>query len=174
MVKGKEVTDRIEVFQNLVKIMSYIEGLTSAELKKLDEGDESIRESKGELVIGLNPIFIDQIGTKYVEFPVDINKRTSIAAGGHLCVTESIIILRDYMLREISAKREEVEINADKLPYMLHLHGYIKRRRKKELQERILKAIETVKNMGIIKHYKQVVGARGQNKYVFLLNKDFG
>lgn len=170
---GKPVTDRIEDYQNLIKIMSYIEGLSEGELKKLNAGDQEIREKRGELIIGLNPIFIDQINTKYVEFPVDINRRTTIAAGGHNCVTEAMIILRDYMLREISAKRFRVEINEDRLPYLLNLEGYIKRRKKKIMAERIVDAINTVKNLGIILDHKVVIGASGQQKYVFNLNQNF-
>lgn len=171
--KGKKVTDRIEDFQNLIKIMSYIEGLSDTELKKLDEGDTVIREKRGELIIGLNPIFIDQISTKYIEYPSDINKRTTIAAGGHKSVTESMIILRDYMLREMSAGRYRPEINEEKLPYVLHLEGYIKRRKKKQIAERIAGAINAVKNLGIIKDVEITTGAEGQLKYIFILNSDF-
>lgn len=172
-IKGKNVTDRIEDFQNLIKIMSYIEGLSDSELKKLDEGNSDIREKRGELIIGLNPIFIDQINTKYIEYPSDINKRTTIAAGGHQCVTESMVILRDYMLREMSAKRYRAEINEENLPYVLRLDGYIKRRKKKQVAERIASAIKTVVNLGIVLEIEQITGANGQKKYVFTLNKDF-
>lgn len=172
-VNGKNVTDRIEDFQNLIKIVSYIEGLSDNELEKLDAGNQEIRERKGELIIGLNPIFIDQITTKYIEFPSDINKRTSIAAGGHFCVTESMIILRDYMLRELSNKRYVVEINEEKLPFLLRLENYIKNRKKKLVNERIEDAINTVKNLGIIKEVIKTIGAQGQPKYIFHLNKEF-
>lgn len=170
---GKKVTDRIEEFQNLVKIMSYIEGLTESELNNLDSADSNIREKRNELIIGLNPIFVDQINTKYIEYPSDINKRTTIAAGGHMCVTESIIILRDYMLREISAGRFRAEINEEKLPYILHLDGYIKQRKRKLVAERTQSAINAVKNLGIICDVEKVVGSDGQQKYVFSLNNSF-
>lgn len=174
---GKTVTDRIEDFQPLIKLVSYMEGLSDTELKKLDHGDsesgDKIRERKGELVMGLNPIFIDQINTKYIEYPADINKRTTIAAGGHLHLSESMIVLRDYMLREISSKHFEVEINEEKLPYILRLDNYIKSHRKKIIAERIFGAIECVKKLGIIQNVEKVVGAEGQMKYIFKLNKNF-
>ncbi len=170
---GKTVTDRIEDFQPLIKLVSYIEGLTDSELKKLNSGDSEIREKKGELVMALNPIFIDQINTKYIEYPSDINKRTTIAAGGHFYISESMIVLRDYMLREISAKRFEVEINEDRLPYVLRLDNYIKSHRKKLIAERISSAIDCVKNLGIILEVDKVIGAEGQMKYIFKLNKNF-
>lgn len=172
-LKGKTVTDRIEDFQNLIRIMSYFEGLSENELERADKGDSVVREKRGEIIIGLNPIFIDQMNTKYIEYPSDINKRTSIAAGGHHSITESMIVLRDYLLREISAGRFRVEINADNLPYILRLDGYLARRKKKLVAERISSAINIVKNLGILSEYEITIGASGQQKYIFMLNKDF-
>lgn len=172
-VDGKNVTDRIEDFQNLIKIISYIEGLSDSDLIKLEAGDLELREKRGELIIGLNPIFIDQITSKYIEFPSDINKRTTIAAGGHFCVTESIIVLRDYMLRELSNKRYTVEINEERLPCLLRLENYVKNRKKTLISERISGAISAVKNLGIINEFVKTTGAQGQTKYIFHLNKDF-
>lgn len=172
-VNGKNVTDRIEDFQNLIKIVSYIEGLSDNELEKLDAGNQEIRERRGELIIALNPIFIDQITTKYIEFPSDINKRTNIAAGGHFCVTESMIVLRDYMLRELSNKRYTFEINEERLPFLLRLENYIKNRKKKLISDRIEAAINAVRNLGILKEVIKTTGAQGQAKYIFHLNKEF-
>ena len=79
----------------------------------------------------MNPIFRDQIDTKYIEFPEDMQKRLVIAAGGHKKVTASMQILLEYLLREISASRYSPQINEDKLPYMLGLEKYVKQNRKK-------------------------------------------
>ena len=170
---GKKVTDRIEDYQSLVKIMSYIEGLSESELEALESGDTLIREKKNELIIGLNPIFVDQINTKYIEFPSDINKRTTIAAGGPNLVSDSTVILRDYMLRELSAGRLQAEINEESLPLLLRLDRYIEQRKKSLVAKRISSAINTVKNLGIISSFKIIPGADGQKKYVFTLNKNF-
>lgn len=172
-VNGKILTDRIEEFVNLIKIMSYTEGLTEVELNKINNGDEELRERRGELVIGLNPIFRDQIESKYIEYPIDINKRTTIAAGGHHSLNESMITLRDYLLREISSKRFTVEINAETLPHLLQLDKYIEQRKKKIIKERIDSAINLVKNLGILIDFKIVIGSLNQQKYIFSLNKDF-
>jgi uncharacterized protein YunC (DUF1805 family) len=166
-------TDRIEEFASLIHIVSYIEDMTDAEVQSLNSGDESVRERKGELIIALNPLLTDQISSKYVEYPTDINKRTMIASGGHLHVTESINALRDYMLREMSNKRYKCEINFDRLPYILKLDNYIKNYRKKLIQQRVEGAIKAVRNLGIILDVEITDGARGQKKYIFTLNKDF-
>lgn len=173
--KGKKEirVDRIEDFQSLFKIISFFEGLTEEEVQTLDQGDESLREKRGELIIALNPLLTDQISSKYVEYPSDINKRTVIAAGGHRLVTESMIALRDYMLRELSARRFQSEINEERLFLILKLEKYLKSKRKKLIQQRVDDAIQFAKNLGLIEDYQRVIGASGQWKFIFHLSKEF-
>lgn len=172
--KTENRTDRIEMFKRLIEIVRYTRDLTDEELAKLDKGDKRIKQSKGELIIALNPILTDQINSKYVEYPSDINRRTIIAAGGdHRNVTQAVNTLRDYMLRELSAKRYECEINVEKLPYLLKLDNYIKQGRKKLIKETSEKAIQACKNLNLILEVIETTGAEGQRKYVFKLNPDF-
>ncbi len=172
--KWENRTDRIEVVKNLIQVVKYTKDLTDQELAKLDSGDESIRQKKGELIIALNPVLTDQINTKYVEYPQDINRRTIIAAGGdHRNVTLAINTLRDYLLRELSARRYQCEINADKLPYVLKLDKYVREGRKKKIKETVEKAIQTCKSLGLLREFAETQGAEGQVKLVFTLNPDF-
>ena len=166
-------TDRIEDFQSLFKIVRFFEGLTEEERRELDQNNEVVREKRGELVIAFNPLLTDQINAKYVEYPEDINRRTMIAAGGHKLVTESVIALRDWMLREISTKRKTAEINDTKIPFLLKLDNYVQQKRKKLIQARVQSAIQVVKNLGLITNHEIVVGASGQWKHIFHLNLDF-
>jgi hypothetical protein len=171
--KTETLTDRIELFQPLIKIISFIPDLTNEEKERLDKGDASIRDARGEIIISLNPIFTDQIDTKFIEFPVDTNRRLVIAAGGHSRVTSSMMTLMEWMLREISAKRYRAEINEEKLPFVLGLDAYVKQGRKKVLQARITKDIEAITNMGIILQSEKAPNSTGGFKWVFLLNKDY-
>lgn len=171
--KTKTLTDRIENFQSLIKVVSFIPDLSDEEKAALDKGDSSIREMKGEIVIALNPIFRDQIDTKFIEFPEDTNRRLVIAAGGHNRVTGSMQTLMEWMLREISAGRFKTEINEDKLPYILGLEKYIKQGRKKLLQERIEKDIQAISNMGIILNFEKKQNTIGKLKFIFHLNKGY-
>jgi len=171
--KTTTLTDRIEDFQSLIKVVSFIPNLSDKEKASLDEGDNSIRDARGEIIIALNPIFIDQIDTKFIEFPEDTNRRLVIAAGGHNKVTASMNILMEYLLREISAKRYRAEINEDKLPYILGLEKYVTQKRKKLLQERIEKDVQAIINIGIILSYEKIPNAIGGTKWVFHLNKDY-
>ena len=176
-VKNKGITetltDRIEDFQSLIKIVSFIPDLTNEEKTKLDSGDTAIRRAKGEIIIALNPIFTDQIDTKFIEFPADTNRRLMIAAGGHTKVTVSMLALMEYMLREISAKRYRSEVNEDKLPLILGLDNYVKQNRKKLLQDRISRDIEAVVNLGVILQVEKLPNSLGGVKWVFHLNKDY-
>jgi recombinational DNA repair protein RecR len=172
--KSETRTDRIEMFKRLIEIVKYTRDLTDAELANLDKGDERIRQAKGELIIALNPILTDQINSKYVEYPQDINRRTIIAAGGHPSnVTQAINTLRDWLFRELSSKHYECQINAERLPYVLKLDNYVNQGRKKLIRETIEKAIQTCKNLNLILAVVETKGAEGQAKYVFTLNKDF-
>ena len=171
--KTKTLTDRIEDFQSLIKVVLFIPDLSDEEKAALDSGDNCIREAKGEVIIALNPIFRDQIDTKYIEFPEDGQRRLVIAAGGHKKVTASMQLLMEYMLREMSAGRYKPEINEEKLPYQLGLEKYVKQKRKKLLQERIEKDIQALMNMGIIKGVEKKPNSMGKMKLVFELNKEY-
>lgn len=171
--KEEVLTDRIEDFQSLIKIIIFMPNLTSEEKERLDSGDNSIRNSKGEIVIALNPIFTDQIDTKFIEFPIDTNRRLVIAAGGHNKVTSSMQTLMEYMARELSAKRYKTEINEETLFYVLGLEKYVKQNRKKLLQERIKKDVHVMKNMGIVLEAEKKPNSTGGVKWIFHLNKDY-
>lgn len=171
--KEETRTDRIEDFQSLIKIVLFMPDLTNEEKLQLDHGDSVIRDKKGEIIIALNPIFTDQIDTKFIEFPVDTNRRLVIAAGGHNKVTASMQTLMEWMLREMSNKRFKVEINQERLPYLLGLESYVKQNRKKRLQERIEKDIQAITNIGIILRYEKVSNSTGGLKWVFFLNKEY-
>ena len=167
------LTDRIEEFQSLIHVIKYTEGMSENELQKTNSGDSSIFDQKGELIIGFNPLLVDQINAKYVEYPSDINKRMILAAGGHRFVTEAMNLLRDYMLRELSSKRTHSEIYEDRLLHLLKFHKMLKNRQYKRASQKAEKAIQAIKNLGLILDTEIVDGAQGQKKYIFTLNASF-
>ena len=177
MKQGKEevLTDLIEDFQPLFKILRYTPDLTEEELAnyKKDRNSHDLFEQRGEYLLALNPIFIDQIDQKYVEFPRDIERRTAEAAGGAKKVTEADIALRDWILRELSNGRTYFEINDDKLPYALKLDNYIKEYRKKLIKTRIEQAIQVSKNLGILERVVTEINRKGEPKLCFYLNNPF-
>jgi len=173
----KEVIDRIEEYLPLLRIKTYFEGITKEEDRKLDQGDQDIRNEKGEIILALNPIFTDQINTKFIEIPTDINRITAIASGGPKRVTTAIIRLRDYLLRSITnnkkQKRATIQIDKDRLPYILGLEIFIKQRRKKLIELRTTEAIKACLNLGLITKVNEITGAEGQSQYEFILNLEY-
>jgi hypothetical protein len=176
-LRKETVVDRVEDYQPLVKVKTFFEGLTKEEHEKITKGDKETREKKAEIIIQLNPIFIDQIDSKFIEYPTDINRITSIAAGGANKVTESICALRDYFLRAISNNKNKAithtSINYDKMPYILGLEKYVKEGRRSLINIRIQQAIEASLNIGLITEWKESIGAENQKKYDFTLNLEF-
>ena len=171
--KLEKLTDRVEDFQSLIKVINFIPDLTEEEIENLNAGQREIAEKRGVYIIALNPILIDQIATKYVEFPKDIEKRTVIAAGGHHRVTEAIIAFRDYMLRELSAKRIKCEIDEENLLYTLKLQNFLKRREPTRARKKMADAIQVSQKLGLISSFNLIKGKKGQAKFEFELNPFF-
>lgn len=173
--QGKTKEDkiqRIETYAPLLHKAQFYE-MTPEERNRIDSGDSDLKDHKEELILQLNPIFKDQINTKYIKYPADINRRMLIAHGGSHNWQKSTLLLRDYLFRELSSKRYSPEINYDKLLYQLGLETYVKQSRKKLIKKNLNKAIEVNKNLGLLLIVKEATGSQGQLKYIFHLNRDF-
>jgi hypothetical protein len=165
--KGGLVKQMIEEYSPLFKILKYTE-----QLGQKTAAGELYGEKKEEILIQLNPIFKDQIETKYIEFPTDIIQRTIIAAGSHN-ISESTNLLRDVLMRDLSGKHYEMSYNYETLIYQLKLEKYLKESRKKLIGRRIDEAIKTVEALGLVLKTDRTTGADAQLKFVFHLNQDF-
>jgi len=160
---GGRIEKKIEDFKKLIHIIK----ISETEYKK-----EDIELSKTEeTVILLNPIFRRQINSKFILYPNDINRRTIIAYGSHN-LSDIALRLRDYLIRELSSKRFQPEINLDKLYYLL-AEKWMKESRKTKVKQYTNKALDTVKALGILLSYEVKTGATGEQKIVFTLNKEW-
>lgn len=176
--RGKEkieLIDKIEEYQSLVKIIYYHEGLLSNE-----EESGFNNPNKGKIIVLLNPIFIDQIDTKFIEYPEDINKRTEMAVGGVRKMTVSVLKLRDYLIRAIAyaksgeRKFTKVIIDFDRLAYTLNLQKYIKEGRKGRLGTRMLSDCKSMFKLGLITSHKLIKNtAANKSTFHFELNIEF-
>lgn len=127
---------------------------------------------KSESIIVLNPIFRRQINSKFIKYPNDINKRTIIAYGSHN-ISDITLRLRDYLMRELSSKRQKPEIILDRLYYLL-AEKWMNESRKKKVREYTEKALESVINLGLLKSYEiKTAKTTGEPKVVFKINMDF-
>lgn len=160
---GGRIERKIEDFRKLIHIVK---------ISQTEYSKENIELSKKEeTVIVLNPIFRGQIDSKFILYPNDINRRTIIAYGSHN-LSEIALRLRDYLIRELSSKRYQPEINLDKLYYLL-AEKWMRESRKKKVKEYTEKALETVKAMGLLLSYDIKTASTGEPKVVFYLNKEW-
>jgi hypothetical protein len=160
---GGRIERKIEDFRKLIHIVKISQTEYSKENIELSKKEETI--------ILLNPIFRRQIDSKFILYPNDINRRTIIAYGSHN-LSEIALRLRDYLIRELSSKRYQPEINLDKLYYML-AEKWMKESRKKKVKDYTDKAIETVIALGLLLSYEMKTSSTGEPKIVFSLNKEW-
>ena len=160
--KGEWIKKEYEAFRRLIDV----------DRATLSYGVGDIEQYKEtETGILLNPIFRRQIDSKFILYPNDINKRTIIAYGSHN-VSDITLRLRDYLIRELSSRRYQPEINLDKLYYLL-AEKWMRESRKKKVKEYTEKALETVKALGLLLSYEIKTASTGEPKIVFTLNKDW-
>lgn len=162
--EGGRKEQKIETYASLLQII-YLEET------HIDK-NENITDQKKETIVLLNPIFKDQIDSKYISYPTDINRRTIIAYGSHN-LSESAIRLRDYLLRELSSKRYTPEIGLDKLPFVLGFDKWIKEGRKAKIKAYTEKAIECVINLELVEKVDYQTDSKGGKKIIFSLNKEW-
>lgn len=117
----------------------------------------------------LHPIFASQIRTKYVNYPIDINKRT-VEAYGSSRPSKMALNLRDYLATIHGANQLTTEIYLSNL-YNKLAPEWMRESRKKKVEEGTLRAIETVVNLGLVEKWEKVAGKTGETKIVFTLNK---
>lgn len=160
---GGRIEKKIEDFKKLIQIVKISQTEYSKEDIELSKKEETI--------IALNPIFRRQIDSKFILYPNDINRRTIIAYGSHN-LSDIALRLRDYLIRELSSKRYQPEINLDKLYYLL-AEKWMRESRKKKVKEYTEKALETVKTLGLLLSYEIKTASTGEPKVVFTLNKDW-
>ena len=160
---GGRIERKIEDFRKLIHIVK---------ISQTEYNKEDIELSKKEeTVILLNPIFRRQIDSKFILYTNYINRRTIIAYGSHN-LSDIALRLRDYLIRELSSKRYQPEINLDKLYYIL-AEKWMRESRKKKVKEYTEKALETVKALGLLLSYEIKTASTGEPKVVFTLNKDW-
>ena len=161
---GGKIVKELEMFQKIINLPTF-------RVREYSKEDIEISKTEETLVV-LHPIFRRQIDSKFILYPVDINKRTIIAYGNNK-VSEATLRLRDYLMRELSSKHYNPEIMLDRLYYLL-AEKQMRESRKAKVKRDTDKALETVKKLGLIKSYK-IVKAKttGEPKVIFTLNKDF-
>lgn len=161
--KREKIERKVEDYKKLIHI------------KKLSEtkyGEDNVEISKREeTIVQLNPIFRNQIDTKFIEIPDDMIKRLEIAAGTSK-ITEVSLKLVDYLTRYTSTPGEKHEIGLERL-YNTLAAKWMEQSRKKLVKQQTSKAVEICKRLGLLKEWKEVPAKNGEIKVVFTINKEW-
>ena len=160
---GSRSEKQIETFRNIIDVPN----LQEREFNK--EGIEISK--KEEKLIILHPIFRRQIDTKFILYPEDITKRTVIAYGSHN-LSEGVVRLRDWLMREKSYKHYKPEIYLHNLLDLV-AEKYMRNSRKARAKSILNKSIETMITMGLIHKTRKTKGASGEEKVIFYINEDW-
>jgi len=159
---GEEIKDEYEGYESIIKLGKATRTKTKNNIEYYKKTVE---------VISLHPIFRRQIEDKYILYPSDINKRTEIAYG-NAKVSGIAIKLRDYLVREKSSGRYSPEIGLDRLYYTV-AEKEMKASKKDRARKGLDKALDTVKNLGLLLSHEVKPGATGEPKIIFKLNKNW-
>lgn len=170
-VNGKPKFNRMTEYRPLIRLKRLDKGLSEMEDKLLDYGIEYMN-GESEYLISLNPTWVDQIKSKWVEYPYDLNSRLGKALGHWNKSSHAIDYLVNYLFQQRSTKHFVSEINEDLLFSKLQLVKYIKRRERKRAEDFLSEAITICKKINLLKKADKVIGAQGQPKWVFEINKD--
>jgi hypothetical protein len=160
---GGRIERKIEDFRKLIHIVKISQTEYNADNIELSR--------KEDTVILLNPIFRRQIDSKFILYPNDINRRTIIAYGSHN-LSDIVLRLRDYLMRELSSRHPNPEIGLERLYYLV-AEKWMKESRRKKVKEYVKKALETVIALGLLLSYEEKRTTTGEPKIVFKLNKDW-
>lgn len=159
---GGRTERKIEGFHSLIQILQFSE-------TEFDASGAAVSD-KQDTVIMLNPIFKHQIDSKYILYPSDLLKRTMLAYGSHN-LSETTLRLREYLMREHSYKRYTPEIGLERLYWLLN-DKWMRESRKKKVKDYTNKAIETMKNLGLLLSHEIKQGQEGP-KICFVLDKNW-
>jgi len=162
----------VETYKPLIEVFGLYEGVSQEDIKSKDY---RLKATGKQIIIQLSPVFVDQIDTKFIEFPVDIDRRTMIASESlNGRYPEAIIQLRDYLIRWLSTNNgPTTEIDEQRLYSQLGMEKYIREKRRKLIRKNTEKALKVVTTLGLVTKIERIIGAKGQWKYVFHLNREW-
>ena len=170
-INGQIKINRITEYLPLVRLKRLDKGLSEIEDGLLDQGGD-FTNGNGEYLLAINPIWVDQIKTKWVEFPHDLNTRLGNAVGHWNKITPATTYLINYLFHQRSTKNFVTEINEENLFIKLGLDKYIKRRKRKLAESYLEESIRVSKEIKLCQNVEKVMGAQGQTKFIFTINDE--
>jgi len=173
--KDNKKFSTIRQFSHLFNLRILNQDLSEEQVVELCD-THKVLEGRGCLLkFKFNPIFTNAIREKYTEYPENIHLRIAQtpSAGKNGKVPHSTHLMRDLLFREKQLKRYNIERNENTLIRDLSLEKEHKAGRRKRVQSRITQALKIFNELGLIEYWEKTTGAKGQVKYVILINKNF-
>jgi hypothetical protein len=159
--KKEKLTQRVEEFQSLIKIQHL-----EQEKESLNTGKKS---KHSEILIHINPIFRDQLETKFVPMPCDIICKM-IEAYGQAHIPASTYKLRNYLAREFSSKRYKAEIAVERLLWITDEYN-MKNRQEKRAFNNLCTSIDVMIKIGLLQNHILENNKQGKPKIIFYINE---
>jgi hypothetical protein len=168
-IDGQEKFEIILEQKPLITQKEVLNILSPADAKSPDNWipQTPIENDDSYIYINLNPLWIDQIKNKFVEYPEDLNIRLLKTLKTWKNLNNYILILIDIVLHWRSNKQNTFEYNEEKLYERLGLTKFIKQRKTSKAEKYLFDAIETLKTMKLINEAKRTKGVNNQYKWVF-------
>ena len=185
-VEDKKVLLRYKVTEQIDKKRTrehFIEGwdslfkVVTVGFKDYLEGE--VVDSKKRVELRLNPIFTADIKSKFVKTPTP---QTIIDSYGSPKYSQVYDLLSKELHFAYSNRNNLKKDKEGHVIYEIYQEGLLAKiapkyiypkRRLSQLKPLIKKAVEALKNMGILLSYEIVTGKTGENKYRFILNKEY-
>lgn len=149
------------------RALFYLDKIT---LTQEDKNGRQINKAE-TMVVVLNPIYRQQIESKYILQPLDIIQQLTIANGSPN-IPLATYNLKEYLFRELSSKHYECKITARKLYETLE-PKLMKVPRMKQAQENTTRAINTMISLGLLEKYEIGKSQIGETMFTFYLNKSY-
>jgi hypothetical protein len=159
--KKEKLTQRIEEFQSLIK-MQHLE----QEKESLNTGKKSVHS---EIVVHINPVFRDQIETKFVPMPYEIISKMT-EAYGNTDIPAFVYKLRNYLAREFSSKRYKAEIAVERLLWITDEYN-MKNRQQKRAYNNLCTSIDVMIKIGLLQNHALENNKQGEPKIIFYINE---
>ena len=169
----KSAIDQFLVYESLITWIRYRTGISLKDLGILDDDIKSFNDNNDIWIIGFHRVCTEALNSRYVLYPLNIDKLTADACGGSKKITSSITKLRDFALQQISFKQQCTIRNEAELDSMLGLDEEIRRGGKKRGNKKRDTTITAIKKMNLIKNCKTQIGKQGQKQYSFEFNLDY-
>jgi hypothetical protein len=137
--------------------------------KRTPEGGPS--QEKKKLLVTFNPVFIDEIQTKYSEFPEDYIKRLRENWPGRT-IPKVLLQLGLYLNQVRSGRNNNLEPHEIYIPNLMNkLDPANYKIRKTQTVEQVQACLDCCIKCGFISSWKKGPGATGELKYFIYINK---